>query len=62
MKLDKLRNAWSQFKLSNAYENMSEDEIMALIAPEINAYPLFGSRIIQNTIVFTIIILCCQAG
>lgn len=62
MKLSNLKSAWSQFKLSNAYEIIHEDEIMALIAPELTTYSFFGRRVIQNTIVCTIIILCCQAG
>lgn len=62
MKISNLKSAWSQFKLFNSYETIHEDEIMALIAPELPTYSSFGRRVIQNIIVFTIIILCCQAG
>jgi len=62
MNLDNLKPAWRQFRLANALQPIDQEEILAIL--ERADHDAIGRlpRLLTNTIVVIVLIICCQAG
>jgi hypothetical protein len=63
MNLDKLKPSWDQFKFINGMEDIKESEILASIEPkDQGTNVVFSKRLLQNTFVFSFLILALSGG
>jgi hypothetical protein len=62
MNLNDLKPAWRQFRLFNALQPMDQEEILSIIAQAERQTTGRLPRFMTNTVVFMILIVCCQAG
>jgi hypothetical protein len=62
MNLNNLKPAWRQFRLLNSMQSMDKEEILFIIerAEEMSISKIH--RYLINSIMFTVLIICCQAG
>jgi hypothetical protein len=62
MNLNNLKPAWRQFRLFNAMQPIDQEEILLIIARAERQTTGRLPRFMINTIVFIVLIVCCQAG
>ena len=62
MNLNNLKPAWQQFRLLNSMQSMNREEILLIIERAEDMSISKIHRYLINSIMFTVLILCCQAG
>lgn len=62
MNLDKLKPAWTQFKLESAMHGIVDDQILKIIATQEKAHHITGKGAIVNALMFIFLVICCQGG
>lgn len=62
MNLNNLKPAWRQFQFFNALQPIDQEEILLIIAQAERQTTGRLPRFMINTIVFIVLIVCCQAG
>jgi hypothetical protein len=62
MNLNNLKPAWRQFRLINAMQPIDQEEILLIIERAERQLPGRLPRFVVNTVVFIVLIVCCQAG
>jgi hypothetical protein len=62
MNLNDLKPAWRQFRLINSMQPIDQEEILLIIERADRETISRLPRFMTNTIVFVILIICCQAG
>ncbi len=62
MNLNNLKPAWRQFRLLNSMQSMDREEILFIVerAEEMSIRKIH--KYLINSIVFTVLIICCQGG
>jgi hypothetical protein len=62
MNLNNLKPAWRQFRLLNSMQSMDKEEILLIIerAEEMSISKIH--RYLINSVIFTVLTICCQAG
>ena len=63
MNLNNLKPAWRQFQLLNSMQPIDQEEILLMIEGA-DRHTIKGllPRFMTNTIMFIILIVCCQGG
>ncbi len=63
MNPDNLKSGWQQYKVSNSFQAIPEEEIRAIIElkPGKASWLLFR-RITQNTLIYAFLLLCFNGG
>lgn len=62
MNLNNLKPAWRQFVLFNSMQAMEQEEILFIIERADRQTIRRWPRLMTNTIMFIILIICCQGG
>lgn len=62
MKLNDFKSAWKQQKLLNALQYIDSKEILAIIDRPENVSNNRQRLVVLNTIMFIVLIICCQGG
>lgn len=62
MNLNDLKPAWSQLKLSYSLERIDHQEILQIIEPKEELAGNTVRRFLANSVLFLILMICCQGG
>ena len=62
MNLNNLKPAWQQFRLLNSMQSMDKEEILFIIERAERVGISKVHKYLINSIVFTVLIICCQGG
>lgn len=62
MSLDNLKPAWRQFRLLNSMQSLDMEEILLMMETPKERRLNKIDRWLINTIMFTVLTICCQAG
>jgi hypothetical protein len=62
MNLDNLKPAWRHFRLLNSMQSMDREEILFIIERAEHASIGKIHKCLINSIMFTVLIICCQGG
>jgi len=62
MNLNNLKPAWQQFRLLNSLQSIRKGEILFIIEQAEDMRTSKMHRGLINSIMFTVLVICCQGG